>query len=62
MRQITPAELANKSGFELSALYARVKEELSRTEPGSYEYEVLAASLDHIRRAYAARRTIGPKF
>jgi hypothetical protein len=61
MKLITAAELANKTNFELSALYARVKEELERTTPGSYEHEVLATSLDNIRRAFAARVPWGPK-
>jgi hypothetical protein len=61
MRVITSAELANKTGFELSALYERVREELGRAEPDSYEYEVLATSLENIRRAFAAKIPRGPK-
>ena len=61
MRLITSAELANKTNFELSALYARVKEELGRTAPDSYEHDVLAASLENIRRAFAARQPRAPK-
>jgi hypothetical protein len=62
MKIITAAELASKTGFELSALYARIREELGRTEPGSYDHEILSVSLDNIRRAFASRRTSGPKF
>lgn len=61
MKLITAAELATKTTFELSALYASVKLELQRTEPGSYEHEVLATSLDNIRRAFRARVPRGPK-
>jgi hypothetical protein len=61
MRVITAADLATKTNVELSALYARVKEELERTEPGSYEHEILSLSLDNIRRAFVARVARGPK-
>ena len=54
MRAITAAELAHKTKFELSALHARIKEKMEGLDPNSYEYEVLAASLDNIRRAFAA--------
>lgn len=60
MRAITPAELARKTKFELSALHARIKEEMEGLDPSSYEYEVLAASLDNIRRAFAAPRIKPP--
>ena len=58
MRVITAAELVNKTNFQLSALYARLKEELGRTEPGSYEHEILSISLANVRRAY----TTAPRF
>ena len=58
MKVITAADLANKTNFQLSALYARLKEELGRTEPGSYEHEILSISLENVRRAY----TTAPKF
>ena len=61
MRLITASELAGKTNFELSALYASIIEELGRAAPGSHEYEVLAISLDNIRRTYAARQTRGPR-
>jgi hypothetical protein len=60
MRLITASELADKTNFELSALYARIKAEMDRTEPNSYEYDVLAASLENIRRAYAAPKIKPP--
>jgi hypothetical protein len=56
MKLITASELANKTNFELSALYARLKEELAGVDPDSYEYEILCISLENIRRAYAAPR------
>ena len=62
MRVITAAELANKTNFELSALYARVKEELERSIPGSYAHEVLSQSLYNICRTFAGRVAGGPKF
>ena len=58
MKLITAADLVNKTNFQLSALYARLKEELGRTEPGSYEHEILSISLENVRRAY----TTTPKF
>ena len=58
MKLITPADLVNKTNFQLSALYARLKEELGHTEPGSYKYEILSMSLENVRRAY----TTAPKF
>jgi hypothetical protein len=61
MRVITAADLANKTNVELSALYARIKEELARTKPDSYEHEVLSLSLDNIRRAFVARVAQAPK-
>lgn len=54
---VTAAELAGKTNFELSALYARLKEELAMVQPDSYEYDILCMSLENVRRAYAA-----PKF
>ncbi len=58
MRLITASELVNKTNFQLSALYARLREELERTEPGSYDYDILCMSLENVRRAYATT----PKF
>ena len=60
MKLITAADLANKTNFELSALYAQIKEALAQAEPDSYEYEILCLSLDNIRRAYAAPRIKPP--
>lgn len=60
MKLITPAELANKTNFELSALYARIKQELEVTDPDSYEHGVLTASLENILRAYRAPRIKPP--
>ena len=57
MKFITASELAGKTNFELSALYARIKEQMATVEPGSYEHDMLSMSLDNVRRAYAA-----PKF
>ena len=57
MKLITAADLVNKTNFQLSALYAKLREDLSYTEPGSYEHEILSKSLENIRRAFAA-----PKF
>ena len=60
MISITPAELANKTNFELSALYAQIKEEMEGTDPDSYEYGILAASLDNVLRAYKVTRIKPP--
>jgi hypothetical protein len=57
MKIITASELANKTRFELSALYARVREELEQTEPDSDAHACLVTSLENIRRAFTA-----PKF
>jgi len=56
MKLITASELSGKTNFELSALYARLKEELTKVEPNSYEYEILSISLENIRRSYVAPR------
>jgi hypothetical protein len=60
MKAITLAELANKTNFELSALYAQIKEEMEGTDPNSYEYGILATSLDNILRAYKVPRIKPP--
>lgn len=60
MKRITAADLAGKTSLELSALYARVRAELEQTPPGTYEHELLATSLDNIRRAFVARQAKGP--
>lgn len=60
MKYITASELAGKTNFELSALYARLKQELAGVEPGSYEHEMLSISLDNVRRAYAAPKLKPP--
>lgn len=56
MRVITQSELANKTRFELSALYERLKREMEELDPNSYEFEILAHSLDNIRKAFTAPR------
>lgn len=56
MKLITASELSGKTNFELSALYARLKDELTRVKPDSYEHEILSISLENVRRAYAAPR------
>lgn len=61
MRIITAAELANKTNFELSALYAEVLQELEQARPGSYAHEMLSISLENIRRAFAAPRIKPPR-
>ena len=61
MRVITPSELANKTKFELSALHERVKREMEGLDPNSYEFEILAHSLDNIRRAFAAPKIKPPE-
>lgn len=60
MRVITASDLANKTNFELTALYAEIREELERTRPNSYRHEILSQSLDNIRRAFAAPRIKPP--
>lgn len=60
MRLITASELAKMTNFELSALYASVREELERTNPDSYEHDVLTTALENIRRAFAAPRIKPP--
>ena len=60
MRVITASDLANKTNFELTALYAEIREELERTRPNSYRHEILSHSLDNIRRAFAAPRIKPP--
>ena len=60
MKPITASDLAGKTNFELSALYARLKEALTMVEPGSYEHDVLTISLENVRRAYAAPRPKAP--
>ncbi len=60
MKFISTSELAGKTNFELSALYARLKAELAGVEPGSYEHDMLSASLENVRRAYAAPRLKPP--
>ena len=61
MRVITAAELINKTNFELTALYAEVRQELENVRPGSYREEILLISLENIRQAFASPRIKPPK-
>jgi len=53
---ITPSELHHHSESELSALFRKVSQELTGTEPGSAERRNALASLENIQRARASRR------
>jgi len=60
MRTFTASELANMTNFELSALYAEIRQELEQARPNSYRHEMLSIALDQIRRAFAAPRIKPP--
>jgi len=55
---ITPSELQHRTDQELSVLFRRVSQELSRCEPGSAEHRAAQASLEIISRTMSTRRSL----
>ena len=54
-RIITASELQNKTDIELSALFRKVSQQVTKSEPGTPERRNALASLENIQRVINTR-------